>query len=184
MLQECNKDETRKHASRENKTVLSVTADSKFQYVAKTNENIPRSQSYRNRSKSCDFKTEFQKTESAESLLSKVCWNPLDGPIQYKKLPQSYVEKAEKSPAANHVVEKDQVHVNGNAWKDLKKSDKTPGLVDGKTVVTRVPCFDDHMLDQNSFLPLLGLFSITDLGYGSEEDVTKVLKRKVVFSQV
>ena len=130
---------------------------------------------------------ELQKSDEQASIvrdpiadLNDVCWNPLDGPFFCKKsrTAMKYKQEFEKNSTTTpqKTLSHDQNHTITPPSEKLVNSalDKT------KPLASKLPWFDHLFTSDHNFLPLLGFFPLTDLGFLSDADESTMLKKKVV----
>lgn len=100
-----------------------------------------------------------------------LCWNPLYGPVHMTKIekPKCSVEdSSQQFKAFTNCQNKT------TSTKDCRKTIQTdPALEQVKHVASSLP-FSMH------FTPLLGLVSLADLGFKSDDEANKAMKAKVV----
>jgi len=128
----------------------------------------------------------------SKKATNDICWNPLNDPVACKMSQQEKenpvmnktsnnemlsAHKRDKSSEASS--EKDSSNVQAS---NMTKKEKTANLAkeDAKSALlaARMPCFDLETRE-SVFLPLLGICSLSDLGFSSDAEVAESLRKKV-----
>ena len=112
--------------------------------------------------------------------LNDLCWNPLDGPVSCKKSPEK--EKSEQSSTSKKSATPESSSNKSNdasTSKNSKAENVAAKEANKKLLAAKMPWFDNLFDSENNFLPLLGIFPLEDLGFWSDDEVKKILRKKV-----
>ena len=124
--------------------------------------------------------------------MTDVCWNPLDGPVMYKKSPEingsdmpknlpKEIHRVEESDpnAASEIISPKRHSSVENITKIVEPVNSVQDKDKSQLVAAKMPWFDGLNSSDGNFLPLLGIFPLTDLGFWSDADVAQTMRKKV-----